>query len=130
MLGPERRAAAEPREGERPWERPEAVRRDCPPHRGPLLLLLGYAALVLSLSGVCLLVTSWLAVALACTVAWLAWRDLERMDLGEMDPGGRDQAETARVVARVALSVGVPSTLLLGLLFGLGVYVFVARLFP
>jgi hypothetical protein len=74
-----------------------------------------------------LLVTSWVGVALACTVVWLARRDLERMDSGAMDPDGREQAETARVVARAALSVGVPAALLLGFLSGLAVHVLVRR---
>ena len=53
--------------------------------------------------------------------------DVERMDQGAMDPGGREQAETARVVARAALAVGVPSALLRGLLFGVMAYLLVAR---
>ena len=93
---PNRRHADEAR----PWERWGAVRRDCRPHRGPLLVLLATVALVLGLSSLGLVVTGWAAVPLAWVVDWLAQRDLERMTAGTMDPNGREQ------VARAGLGPG------------------------
>jgi hypothetical protein len=36
---------------DRPWDRPGAVRRDCEPHRGPALRLLGGAGVGLVAAG-------------------------------------------------------------------------------
>jgi len=45
---------AGPASDDRPWERPGAVRRDCQPHRAPLLLALADASLLLGALSLCL----------------------------------------------------------------------------
>jgi hypothetical protein len=92
-----------------PWERPGAFRRDCEPHRGPLVLSLGVAALYLSaylaaaplalqpalpwlpgrpLPAWCLPLFP-LAGFLLSLAAWaLARHDLALMRRGRMDPAG------------------------------------------
>jgi len=129
MVGPEQDVAQEPDGGDRPWERPGAVRRDCAPHRGRLLGVLGGLALVcaaLSTALLCLVppplglegfVPSWLSgVALGGVVFALGRRDLQRMAAGRMDPEGEAATEGARNLAFVALVVGV-WTFLPGALF-------------
>jgi hypothetical protein len=110
----------------RPWERPGAVRRDCAPHRGRLLLALSMGALcgamlsaMLSLMallplGPALFGPACLAgVALGGTALALARRDLRRMGAGLMDPEGRPATDDARTLAVGALALSV-LTLLLG----------------
>jgi hypothetical protein len=112
----------------RPWERPGAVRRDCQPHRGPALRLVGWAALafgtgsfVFALAGaffpagparvirgsaalcVCL------AVGLSAAGLWGTARDLARMSRGVMDPAGRPTTADAQGCARAGLLVGLGS---------------------
>jgi hypothetical protein len=105
MTGPELqpRAVAD---DDRPWERPGAVRRDCAPHRGRLLLALATAAVVcggLSILGAPALLTLPLAVAV-----WvLARRDLARMAAGRMDPAGQPLTAEARDRAVVAAIICV-----------------------
>jgi hypothetical protein len=93
----------------RPWQLPGAVRRDCEPHRGPLVRRVGHAAFVLSLllavtplvllPGVPLMgageFPEWgvplfpLAGVLPSLAAWaLARHDLALMRQGLMDPAG------------------------------------------
>jgi hypothetical protein len=52
-----------------PWEQPGEVRRDCLAHRGPLLLPLADAALLLGILSPCLGFLSLMAVALG-TAVW------------------------------------------------------------
>jgi hypothetical protein len=79
---------AHPPGGEdRPWEQPGAVRRDCEPHRGAALLLLGRVSLGCGLLGL-LGVTAPLGLALGCAVMALSEHDRGRMRAGEMDPAG------------------------------------------
>src|SRR5690348_2510613 len=120
MERPEQDLAREPEGGERPWEGPGAVRRDCEPHRGPLLGVLGGLALLCALLSPALLclvppplglegfVPSWLAgVALGGVVFTLARRDLRRMAAGLMDPEGEAATEGARNRAFGAVVVGL-----------------------
>src|SRR5262245_13534369 len=98
----------------RPWERPGAVWRDCEPHRGPALRLLGAAAAVAGIAGALLAVMASAAgplatlqlFALAAAVAlpalplgagvfWAARRDLARMRAGQTDPGGKGPTDVA-----------------------------------
>ena len=71
-----------------PWERPGAVRRDCEPHRGPLLLWLGGAGWVCGLTSLGLVAPAFLGLALGLTTQVLARRDLAKMEAGLMDPEG------------------------------------------
>jgi hypothetical protein len=92
-----------------PW-----LRRDSEPHRGPLLMLLATAALLLSL-GSCLAVPGLVAVALGLAVREMALRDLKRIDAGLMDPQGEDEVGRAHERGMFALGFG-----LFGLLVVLG----------
>jgi hypothetical protein len=109
----------------RPWERPGAVRRDCAPHRGRLLLALSGGAMgvallsaLLSMAtplplGPVVFTPAWLAgVALWSTAVALARRDRRRMDAGLMDPEGRPATDDARSLAIGALAIGVLALLL------------------
>lgn len=71
-------------EDERPWERPyreESVRRDCEPHRGTVILILGICSLVLPIPLVGLILGV-LAIVMGRT-------DLKKMEDGAMDPQGK-----------------------------------------
>jgi hypothetical protein len=70
-------------------EEPCGVRRDCDPHRGRLLCLLGGVALWCGVLAVVLVVPAFAALPLAITVWVLGQRDLKRMREGAMDPRGR-----------------------------------------
>jgi len=71
-----------------PWEWPGAVRRDCEPHRGPLLLVLGTVSLIFGVLGFWLQFMALPDAPLGLVVWLLAWRDLRRMRAGRMDPDG------------------------------------------
>ncbi len=86
-------------EEERPWEKPGQVRRDCEPHRSPLLLLIAKAALVCSLLSICLFIPAFIGFPLAIFAYTLAKRDLRCMENGTMDPAGARQAGRARDAA-------------------------------
>jgi hypothetical protein len=101
-------------EVDRPWERPyrPMVRRDCDPHRGPLLLTLGIISLVLLICWPVSIIGLPLGI-----VAWvLAQKDEAKMRAGTMDPAGLGLAQAAKVC-------GIVGTILNGLyLLGCGVY--------
>jgi hypothetical protein len=85
----------EPEEEERPWERREQrrVRRDCEPHRGGTVLLLGIIGLGLSLMG-------WPGVVglpIGITAWVMAHGDLRKIRAGEMDPGGHSLTRAGRI---------------------------------
>jgi hypothetical protein len=82
-------------EGPQPWEQPGAVRRDCLPHRAPLLRLLGLTGLLLGVLAL-LVIPAILAVGLGIAVNELGKRDLARMAAGSMDPSGA--ADTRRAM--------------------------------
>lgn len=72
-------------EDERPWEQPyhEAeVRRDCEPHRGNLVLILGILSLVLFWAPL-------IGLILGIVVTVMGRADLKKMENGAMDPQGK-----------------------------------------
>ena len=116
----------------RPWEQPDAVRRDCEPHRGRLLLGLSllplglYAAWhtlsctrlhfvasggALPVGQIALAVVDLaLTLAGAAAGAWvyaLTSRDLARMASGQMDPRGKGQTILAQMCAWLGIAVGL-----------------------
>jgi hypothetical protein len=116
-------------DGPRPWEHPEAVRRDIAPHRGNWLLLLAVATLLLGVSSLALVVPGWLAVPFGFLVDRLAAHDVRRMRAGTMDPAGHAQARRAQKLCEVGTLLGAvgasgcPLYVVLGILY----LVFVVR---
>jgi hypothetical protein len=107
-------AGADDAEDGRPWERPGAVRRDCAPHRGGLLLALGDASLLL---GALSLALGFLAVTGLCVgaAAWaLAARDLRWMRARVMDPAGRSRTARARARAGAGVALSLYAVVLWG----------------
>jgi hypothetical protein len=98
-----------------PWDRAGAVRRDCEPHRGHLLLVLGYAGAACGLLS-CLFLPGIGAVVLGVAVEAMARADLAKMRQGRMDPAGKAATERARSWAdfggALGAVIGVPSGLL------------------
>jgi hypothetical protein len=98
----------EPREvDDRPWERPGALRRDCEPHRGGLLLVLGEVSLVLSLLSACGGVTAVVGVPLGMAVLLLASQDLKVMRAGLMDPRGEPALKSGQEWAATGVALGL-----------------------
>ena len=89
---------------DRPWERPGAVRRDCEPHRGDVLLLLGYVSYVLAFASCFGGIAALLALPLGVVVAALAARDLMEMRQRHMDPAGSESLHEARLWAAFAVA--------------------------
>ena len=103
----------ESQEGEdRPWERPGAVRRDCEPDRGDLLLLLGTLSLACGALSCCLLVPGFLGLPLGMTVMAMAGRDLRQMEAGRMDPQGEHRTEEAEGRAFAGALFSIPGIML------------------
>jgi hypothetical protein len=118
MTDPDRQEGAK---DPRPWEGPAAVRRDITPHRGDVLLLLAWVALVLAACGFCLGPVVPIAFPLASVAYILACRDPKRMEAGTVDPGGRARTEAARRLSCLAVAVGTADTLsgvVLAMVFG------------
>lgn len=85
------------------------VRRDCEPHRGPLIQALGVASILLSVLTFPLALVTWgifrmpvgaglglLALGLGVAAWLLSTRDLARMEQGLMDPQGRPRTLAGR----------------------------------
>jgi hypothetical protein len=108
MAGPEQDRAQEPKGGERPWDRPGAVRRDCEPHRGPLLFWLGGGSLLCGIASLWLVVPALIGLPLGVVVLLLGGRDLKKMAAGVMDPEGAELVKKSGgyAVGGVVLSLG------------------------
>jgi hypothetical protein len=112
-----------PGDDERPWERSGAPpRRDCEPHRGPLILALGRISLcfaVPGLLGVAYLpfaIASLIGAGLGLTVTLMARDDLAQMDRKEMDPDGHQSTQAGQTASSIGLIIGIVGLLLAGLL--------------
>ena len=109
-------------EPDKPWEQRGAVRRDCEPHRGRLILALGRTSLCLAipgLLGVCFwafAAASLLATGLGFTVTLMAKDDLEQMERKTMDSEGRQSTEAGQRAASIGMILGIVGLLLAGLL--------------
>jgi hypothetical protein len=107
---PPRRAQAEDDEADDddrpPWERPGAVRRDCEPHRGEMLVWLGRLSVWLIVATVVVGAVSVVAaVVVAIVVMAMASRDRAKMRAGTMDPAGEPLARKASRYGMAALIV-------------------------
>ena len=114
MAGPEQDVAQEPEGGERPWELPGAVRRDCAPHRGAILGVLGTVALMCGILAVVLVVPGLVGLPLSFAVLRMSDRDLARMRRGLLDPAGRAETEKAGDLADASLLLSVAGVLIWG----------------
>ena len=78
------------------------VRRDCEPHRGTLILVLGIVSIVISGLGLFLGLPAWI----------MGKRDLAKMDRGEMDPSGRGTTQAGFVSGIIGTILGSLNVLL------------------
>jgi hypothetical protein len=104
----EERLEEEDDEEDRPWEREGAVRRDCQPHRGSLVLTLGIIGLAVSPLALCCGIFSLPFIVVSFSMGITAWvmaqGDLRKMRIGEMDPQGRG-ATTGGMVCGIIATV-------------------------
>ncbi len=99
------------------WGRRYLVRRDCEPHRGPFLALLGTVSLWCGILAVCLAAPAVAGVALG-VVAWvLAERDLTRMGRGLLDPSGRTLTERGQDCALLGVLLSLTAVVCWAALF-------------
>ncbi len=86
----------------------DEIRRDCEPHRGPLLVGLGNFSMIVGGLTLC---TFGIGALVSVPVGVLVWlmanRDLEHMRDGRMDPRGKAQTETGRSGAIAGLLLGL-----------------------
>lgn len=108
---------------ERPWEQAGGpLRRDCEPHRGPLLVTLGRLALCIAVPGLLGLayfpfaLASLLAIGLGLTISIMARDDLEQMRRKEMDPEGEVSTMGGQTAASVGFITGLIGLVLAALL--------------
>jgi hypothetical protein len=121
MAEPQQQPEPRPQGEERPWEEEGNVRRDCEPHRGNWLKLLGTLALLLGFVAgvfVCLGVVS---IPLGIVVWRLAARDLAEMRAGRMDPNGEKETRDARKRAEVAMLTPLAGLLIWATVFLVGI---------
>ena len=95
-----------PDNDERPWERPGAVRRDCEPHRGTLLMFLGVMGVLVSGLGIVVFGLAVIGMLLGMMTYRLARRDLAKVRAGLMDPAGRRPVVQALDLARASIKAG------------------------
>jgi len=89
-----------------PWDRPEAVRRDCLPHRGRLLHVLGAIARLLGIMSLLCVPLGLVSLPLGIVVSCCARRDLKEMDTGLMDCGGEALTAEALYFGQVGSFLG------------------------
>jgi hypothetical protein len=76
-----------------PWERPGGVRRDCLPHQGLLVLVLGNASFVCGVLALLLILPGLLGLVLGIGASLLGTQQLGRINAGLVDPDGRQEVE-------------------------------------
>jgi hypothetical protein len=85
---------------DRDLERRFGVRRDCEPHRGTLVLVLGIVSIV----------TNTLGLPLGLPIGLPAWimghRDLKKMERGEMDPNGKGATQAGFICGIIGTIMG------------------------
>lgn len=121
---PHCRAELEDEDFDRPWDRIRGeVRRDCEPHRGTLVMILGIVSVALgaaSLPAVCcgpLGLLTLIATPLGITAWVLGHKDLQRMQLRQMDPQGESQTRAGWICGIIGTALGICG------LLGCGIYV-------
>jgi hypothetical protein len=85
---------------DRDLERRFGVRRDCEPHRGTLVLVLGIVSIV----------TNTLGLPLGLPIGLPAWimghRDLKKIERGEMDPNGKGATQAGYICGIIGSIMG------------------------
>jgi hypothetical protein len=100
------------------------VRRDCDPHRGPLVLVLGIISIVAAPAVMCCYFLGPVVPLVGLGLGIPAWvlgrRDLERMKQGTMDPEGEG-------VTQGGMICGIIGTILngIGALFGIAILIYI-----
>jgi uncharacterized membrane protein YccF (DUF307 family) len=104
-------------DGDRPWERGGELRRDCEPHRGNLVMLLGIFGTVcggIALTAFCCSGLPGILALIGLPLSIMAWtmggRDLAKMNEGVMDPQGRGSTQGGMIcgiVGTVLNSLGL-----------------------
>jgi hypothetical protein len=96
----------EPEDGPPPaWRRnADLIRRDCEPHRGPLIVSLGNFSMIFGVLSLCTFgLGAVLSLPLGIFALLMATRDLERMRDGRMDTSGKSQTQIGRTIAAIGV---------------------------
>jgi len=114
---------------DRPWEQHGAgVRRDCEPHRGPLILTLGIVSICITPPGFCCgifgLLFSGIGLGLGIPAIIMGKNDLAKMTQGTMDTQGHGQTQAGWICGIIGTSLAG-----LGLLVWLGIVCFYIVIF-
>jgi predicted RNA-binding Zn-ribbon protein involved in translation (DUF1610 family) len=114
---------------DRPWERRRTgprVRRDCEPHRGALVMVLGILSTVFATMGPCLYGIPALLIGLPLgIISWvLGARDIAKMKAGTMDPDGRGQTQAGMICGIIGTILSV--LVVLGILAVIGIIILMA----
>lgn len=94
----------------RPWAKPGAVRRDCEPHRGKLIVFAGRLSITMGLTGCCmplLLLPAWGLLLFALVVSR---QDLPLIERGLMDRDGETMTRHGGRAALVGMLVSLISS--------------------
>lgn len=96
------------------------VRRDCEPHRGSWIQLLGTGSFIMGLLSFFLCgISGLVAVPAGVCALVMANRDLAKMEEGIMDPAGRTQTNTGRQLAMLGVIFGALCGVGYGFIFAL-----------
>ncbi|GIW79889.1 MAG: hypothetical protein KatS3mg105_1696 [Gemmatales bacterium] len=96
-----------------PWEREGGFRRDCEPHRGPLILTLGILSIVIGFLGVCTMGIGGVVGAIIGIVGWiLGQTDLKKIRHNRMDPLGHGSTHAGWVCAIIGTVISVLTSLM------------------
>ena len=93
------------------------ARRDCKPHRGYDLLFLARVALVFGVLALITCLTALVAIPLGMVVVYFAEKDMDAMDVGEMDSRGRAETKAASRLGGLAALWGFAGAAILAGLF-------------
>lgn len=104
------------------------TRRDCEPHRGTTILVLGILSLVSLMLAFCLpVVTSLVGVVLGAIAWWMAQADLSKMKLGTMDPDGKGTTQAGWICAIIGTLINLMLGLFCGSWIGFMIYTDIQR---
>jgi hypothetical protein len=109
-------------EDERPWEEGLGPRRDWASHRGGLVLTLGIISIVVAPTAFCCSIFGVIlqvgGVALGITAWVIGRRDLNRMNVHEMDPSGHGTTQAGYICGIIGTIMNAAAALVLILFVG------------